>query len=397
MATLSLCMIVKDEAERLAACLKSAQPIVDEIIIVDTGSTDATPEIAQQFGASVHHTPWNNDFAAPRNLALQQATQDWVLVLDADEYLTPAAIAQIPKAITPEDRLVINLVRQEIGATQSPYSLVSRLFRRHSDLCFSRPYHAMIDDSVSDLMAREPHWQIAQLPNTAIAHDGYRADAIARLNKLERAQQAMEAFRADHPSDAYVCAKLGGLYIQKGQFEQAAELLNQGLSLEPGPAEAYELYYHMGITHRQRQRVPEAIAAYEKAIAQPVDPLVKIGAWLNLGSLKQAQGDLEGAIAQYQALLQADPSFVKGYYNLGLTLKQMGRLPQALAAYQRAVALEPEFADAHQNLGVALLNLGLIDESLKAFRQAIAIHERQGNPSEANRLRDTLKSMGWTV
>ncbi len=397
MATLSLCMIVKDEADRLATCLGSAQAIVDEIVVVDTGSTDKTPDIAQRFGASLYHVPWNNDFAEARNQSLRRATKDWALVLDADEYLTPKAIAQIPTAIAPEDRLVINLLRQELGAAQSPYSLVSRLFRRHSDIHFSRPYHAMVDDSVSDLVAREPHWQIGQLPGVAIAHDGYGADAIVRLNKLERARRAMEAFRDAHPEDAYVRAKLGGLYLQIGQVESGLKLLRQGLRLEPGPAEAYEIYYHLGIGYRQQQRVAEAMSAYEQAIAQAVDPLTKIGAWLNLGSLKQSQGDLEGAIAQYQALLQADPSFTKGYYNLGLTLKQMGRLPQAAAAYQRAIALEPEFAEAHQNLGVTLLKLGYIEESLKAFRQAIAIHQRHDNPSEAERLRDVLKSMGWTV
>ncbi|MGF1535025.1 MAG: tetratricopeptide repeat protein [Elainellaceae cyanobacterium] len=396
MTTLSLCMIVKNEAERLATCLKSAQPIVAEIVVVDTGSTDATAEIAQQFGASIHHTPWNQDFAAPRNLSIQQATQDWILVLDADEYLTPAAIAQIPAAIEPEDRLVVNLVRQEIGAAQSPYSLVSRLFRRHDAIRFSRPYHAMIDDSVDALVAKEPHWQIVHLSKTAIAHDGYQADAIARLNKLERAQQVMEAFQEAHPADAYVCAKLGGLYIQTGQLERGVNLLKHSLKLNPSPAEAYEIYYHLGIGYRQQQRTAEAVEAYNKAIAQPVHPLIKIGAWLNLGSLYQAQGNLEGAVDQYKALLQADPSFTKGYYNLGLTLKQMGRLPQAIAAYERAVALAPEFADAQQNLGVALLSLGLIDESLKAFRRAIAIHQRQ-NPSEAERLQETLSSMGWTV
>lgn len=396
MATISLCMIVKDEAERLAACLTSAQPIVDELVIVDTGSTDNTADIARQFGAAVRHRSWDNDFAAARNQALSYATMDWVLVLDADEYLTPQAITKIPEAIANEQRLVVNLIRHEIGAAQSPYSVVSRLFRRHPDIRFSRPYHAMIDDSVAELMAQNTQWQVAQLPDITIAHDGYQADAISRLNKLERAQQALERFYATHPADSYVCSKLGGLYIQVGQIDRGIALLQQGATLDPPPAVAYEIYYHLGIGYRQQQRFVEALSAYERAIAQPTDPLVKIGSWLNLGSLKQAQGDLEGAIAQYQALLQADPSFTKGYYNLGLTLKQMGRLSQAIACYQRAVALDPNFADAHQNLGVTLLKLGYIDESLEAFRRAIAIHQRH-NPDEAVRLQEVLASMGWST
>ncbi|MEO0406074.1 MAG: glycosyltransferase [Cyanobacteria bacterium P01_A01_bin.135] len=395
MATLSLCMIVKDEAKRLAACLTSAQPIVDEIVIVDTGSTDETVDIAQKFEAKVHHQPWNNDFAEARNLSLQEATGDWVLVLDADEVLTAEAIAKIPEAIADDERLVVNLIRHEIGAAQSPYSMVSRLFRRHPDITFSRPYHAMIDDSVAELLEKEPHWQVAQLPDIAIAHDGYQAGAIAGQNKLQRAQTALEAYYAAHPQDAYVSSKLGGLYVQTGD-ERGVELLEVAAAAAPPPAIAYEVYYHLGIAYRKQERLAKAAQAYEQAIAQPVDPLVKIGAWLNLGSLMQAQGNLEGAIAQYQALLKADPGFTKAYYNLGLTLKQMGRLPQAVAAYQRAVALDPEFADAYQNLGVSLLSLGLVDESMKAFRQAVAIHRRR-NPPEAERLEQVLGSMGWKV
>ena len=395
MATLSLCMIVKDEAQRLAACLTSAQSIVDEIVVVDTGSTDQTVAIAQQFGAQVHHQAWNDSFAEARNRSLQEASSDWVLVLDADETLTPAAIAKIPEAIADEQRLVINLVRHEIGAAQSPYSLVSRLFRRHPDIIFTRPYHAMVDDSVAALLAREPHWQIAQISGVAITHDGYQDQAIASQGKLARTQSALEKFCGEHPHDAYASSKLGGLYIQTSD-PRGLPLLEAALATDPPPAVAYEAYYHLGIAYRQQQRLAEAAQAYQKAIAQPITPLVKIGAWLNLGSLLQAQGDLEGAIAQYQALLQADPSFTKAYYNLGLTLKQMGRLSQAVAAYQRAVALDPEFADAHQNLGVSLLNLGYIEESMKAFRQAIAIHQRR-NPEEAERLRQVLGSMGWEL
>ena len=140
---LSLCMIVKNEATRLPQCLRSVQAVVDEMIVLDTGSTDETPAIARQFGAKVFESTWQQDFAAARNEALAQVTGDWVLVLDADETLTPECVGAIRQAIAVEDHLVVNLIRQEIGAAQSPYSLVSRLFRRHPDLSFSRPYHAI--------------------------------------------------------------------------------------------------------------------------------------------------------------------------------------------------------------------------------------------------------------
>lgn len=84
---LSLCTIVKNESENLSCCLASVQPYADEIIVVDTGSEDGTPEIASQYGAKVGYFEWCDDFAAARNYALSLVTGEWILVLDADEEL----------------------------------------------------------------------------------------------------------------------------------------------------------------------------------------------------------------------------------------------------------------------------------------------------------------------
>src|SRR5471030_3198558 len=81
----SLCMIVKDEEEYLPRCLSSINDIVDEIIIVDTGSTDKTVDIAKKFGAKVYYFKWNNNFSEARNESLKYATKDWILILDADD------------------------------------------------------------------------------------------------------------------------------------------------------------------------------------------------------------------------------------------------------------------------------------------------------------------------
>ncbi|MEZ0373175.1 MAG: glycosyltransferase, partial [Candidatus Sericytochromatia bacterium] len=82
-------MIVRDEADCLAACLASVMPLDPELVVVDTGSHDETPAIAAGFGARVLHHPWNDDFAGARNVSLAQARGDWILVIDADEHLDP--------------------------------------------------------------------------------------------------------------------------------------------------------------------------------------------------------------------------------------------------------------------------------------------------------------------
>jgi glycosyltransferase involved in cell wall biosynthesis/tetratricopeptide (TPR) repeat protein len=99
MPTLSLCLIARDEAAMIGDCLASVAGVVDQIVVVDTGSADETPRLARDAGAKVIDHPWQGDFAAARNAALAEATGDWILVLDADERLAPGAGAAIRAAI----------------------------------------------------------------------------------------------------------------------------------------------------------------------------------------------------------------------------------------------------------------------------------------------------------
>lgn len=87
---ISLCMIVKDEADQIEACLGSVHSVVDEIIVVDTGSTDGTQELCRKYGAKVIEAPWENSFSKARNIGLKEARGEWVLWLDADERLEEA-------------------------------------------------------------------------------------------------------------------------------------------------------------------------------------------------------------------------------------------------------------------------------------------------------------------
>jgi glycosyltransferase involved in cell wall biosynthesis len=395
---LSLCMIVKNEAVALPRCLESARSLVDQIVVLDTGSTDTTIAIAQSFGAQVQHFDWCNDFSAARNRCLSYAKGDWILVLDADEVLVPAVIPALQAAMQQSEALVINLVRHEVGAIQSPYSLVSRLFRHHPAIQFNRPYHAMIDDSVVHLLKREPQWQITDLSEVAIQHYGYAPGAIASRDKFHNARTTMEGFLSEHPNDPYGCSKLGSLYVEMGEVDRGIQLLHRGLqSSQVEAAVQYELHYHLGIAYSRRQQSDQAERQYQAAIAQPILPKLKLGAYNNLGSVLKAKGDLIGAKAAYEATLTAEPDFAIGHYNLGMTLKAIGRPMEAIAAYQRALDLKPDYAEAHQNLAVTLLKLGRVNESLTQFNRAIDLHEQQQNFTEAERLRQGLREMGLQV
>ena len=330
---LSLSMIVRDEAERLERCLRSVAGFVDEMVVVDTGSSDGTVAIAEACGAVVHHLPWPGDFAPARNRALGWVRGDWVLVLDADEWLCPEAREPLQELMADPDALLITLLREERGSRQSPYSSVSRLFRRHPAIRWSRPYHAMVDDSVQELLQREPGWRLLQCGVPALIHDGYRPELLAAGTKAARLRAAMEAELRLHPGDPYASAKLGGLELSEGHLEKAIALLEEG-------------------------------------------------------------GALDEATALARETTQIAPELAIGWFNLGLIERQRGRPAAAVEAYRAALRIDPEQAETHQNLAVGLLLCGDIPGAREGFRRAIDLLRHQGRDREAA---DLQQSAGGLV
>lgn len=387
MTRLSLAMIVRDEEACLQACLASVAGFVDEMVVVDTGSRDATVALATACGATVHHLPWPGDFAPARNQALEWVQGDWVLVLDADERLRPEAQAPLRALMAEPQALLINLLRLEEGASQSPYSNVSRLFRRHPAIRWSGAYHAMVDDSVAALIAREPHWRVLQCPEPALHHDGYRAEKLADGRKARQLRQAMAAELRRQPNDPYACAKLAGLELSEGKPQRALPLLRRGLAACPPQAiaERYELLLHLGLALAGSDP-QQARSAYREALSLPLDHRLRLGALLNLAALECRQGQGQEALRLALQVTATAPDLALGWYNLGLIQRQRGDLPQAIAAYQRAIALAPTDAAAHQNLAAASLLAGDIAAARLGFRRAIALLRQQGRPADADAL-----------
>lgn len=391
--SISLCMIVRDEAATLADCLESVRDLVDQMVVLDTGSRDRTIDIAQTAGARVYTFDWCDDFAAARNEALKYVETDWVLVLDADEVLVSSVIPALRTAMQDQHCLVVNLVRQELGASQVPYSLVSRLFRHHPKLAYTRPYHELIDDSVITIQAEQPGWKVLELADVAIRHTGYTAASIAQRQKSERARSILSRYLESHPDDAYICNKLGALYLSLGETEKGRDLLQRGLR-SPGveAAVSYELHYHLASSYSQVGEFDPAERHFQRAIEQAISPYLKLGAYNNWGNLRMEQNNPVAASTLFQKTIEIDPNFALGYFNLGTALKSLGNLEGAIACYERAIALEPTYAEAHQGLGVTLMKGGRVLASLDAFRKAISLYRQQGSP-EADRLEQVLQEM----
>ena len=386
---LSLSMIVRDEEAQIEDCLRSVKDFADEMVILDTGSVDGTISLAQACGARVERMEWPGDFAPARNAALEHVSGDWVLVLDADEKLRSEAIPQLKALMAQPDVLVINLLRHELGAAMAPYSNVSRLFRRHPRIRWSKPYHSMIDESVNALLTEEPGWRVANCTEPALLHEGYRPDLLAGSDKAERLRQSMESWLKDQPDDPYACAKLGALEVSDGNRNRGISLLRHGLERLPegdgSSAERYELLLNLGIALASEDS-DAAVQCYREALEQPLETRLSLGARLNLAALLMQRNELEEAVQLTTTACQRAPEVALAWYNLGLMERRRGDLLAAIKAYERSLSVNPSHPESHQNLAVARLMGGDIDGARSGFRQAISLLRAQERQGEATAL-----------
>ena len=137
--SVSLCVVVRDEEELLPGCLEAAAPAADEVVVVDTGSTDGTVAVAAGFGARVLHVPWEDSFSAARNVALAAARGDWILFLDADEHLEAGGAARLRPLLAGEGALALPLTNLTGDGTTASVSHTVRAWRSRRDRRWARP------------------------------------------------------------------------------------------------------------------------------------------------------------------------------------------------------------------------------------------------------------------
>jgi glycosyltransferase involved in cell wall biosynthesis/predicted Zn-dependent protease len=204
---LSVCVIAKNEERFLAQCLKSVQGLSPQLIVVDTGSTDRTVAIAREFGAEIYTFPWGDNFAAARNAALEHATGDWVLMLDADEELPAAQHAQLLADMQSAATIAFRLPLVNAGQEKEGRSFVPRLFRNAPGAFFTGRIHEQV---FSSLLDHAKKWGLKTGLGTAeLRHHGYSQELVRDRNKIERNLKLLRAALEDNPVDVNLVMNLG--------------------------------------------------------------------------------------------------------------------------------------------------------------------------------------------
>ena len=223
MTRLALVMIVKDEARSLARCLESVQAAVDRIVVVDTGSTDDTVEIATRYGAEIHHHPWPNDFAAARNAALDKSDADWNLVLDADEWLESGAEA-LSAATLPAHSMRPPGFAGCVRISEA---------ERSADEAGMRVFAARILPRGVRYAGRIHEQPVTDLPPTllpiVVGHDGYGPAQLTR--KHGRNQTLLRAAIGESPQDPHLWYHLGRQHYIENDHNEAANCLINAYNL----------------------------------------------------------------------------------------------------------------------------------------------------------------------
>jgi glycosyltransferase involved in cell wall biosynthesis len=301
-AAISLCMIVRDEQESIARCLASVKPVVHELVIVDTGSTDYTIEIARVFGARVVKYAWHDDYAAARNVSLDEANGTWILVLDADEVLSPQDYSLLSQAAGIAEEVAWQVMTrnyvhrstcqgwhpsdgsyqiEEVTEGWYPSSKV-RLFKRDSNIRFHGLVHEMVDSVIRNAGCAIRHADF-------VVHHYGELNVAATLDKKARYYRLGLAKLADKPGDPELLAELAVQAAELGHLEEALDCWDHVLASQPDNREAL---FNRGGVLLMLKRYQESVDNSIRVVG--LQPMLK-EAWLNLVMASIGLADLPAA------------------------------------------------------------------------------------------------------
>ncbi|GAB2541014.1 glycosyltransferase family 2 protein [Gracilibacillus alcaliphilus] len=299
--TISLCMIVKNEETFLQQCLESVHPLIDEIIIVDTGSTDQTIKISKNFQARIFHYDWDDHFANARNTGLQQATGDWILWLDADEQIDYHKIEELRQTLQQTDAAVlslpiINYISDTLEDSHNQAYLYHqpRLFRNHQHIQFIHRIHETLDI---------PNPVTVEYLDIPIYHFGYITEVNKQKKKADRNKRLLMKDYNKPNHSPWIEYHLASEFYREQDYQKAFEFINQSLlqfllALKKPPALLYKLKYDILL---RTNSLDQALIGIEKAIQLYPD---YVDLHFYKGCLLFEQGDYSEALDCFNRCLE---------------------------------------------------------------------------------------------
>ncbi|HZP81562.1 MAG TPA: tetratricopeptide repeat protein, partial [Chthonomonadaceae bacterium] len=400
---LSLCMIVKNEERFLRNCLESARDVVDEIVLVDTGSTDATLDIAREYGAKIISHAWNDDFSEARNVSLQHATGDWALWLDADEEIAPGcqqafreAIEQAPPHIggymVEFHNWLQSTTRQE--GSEMAIHHACRLFRRLPGVRFEGRIH---EQNLRSLQQMGYTYQRKE--GLILDHFGYAGEVMSLRNKHERFIRMLTREVEECPDESlrhFHLFNLGNAYFTQGDMENAAHYLKLAAE-KPDVTEEFTvtLFTELATALHRLNRSPEGLRVCQQAdgLGLQGEPGIEFArgyCLLHLERYEEAEMAFRAALVEgeqpkgrFGKTGDAGITGFKSLYGLALALVGQDRHGEARPLCAKALEQQPTFVDARHLLAIILAQTEQTAEACREFETILT-----QNPNHEDAVRE---------
>lgn len=340
---LSICIIAKNEERNIERCLKCLKPYDFEIVVVDTGSTDKTRDIACQYTPYVYDFIWCDDFAAAKNFAVSKATHEYVMIVDSDEYMEKIDVKELSLLIKNYPYMVGRIKRRNVfirnNLEQENVEWINRIFSKEM-FCYEGRIHEQVT-------ARDgTSYSTYQAP-VVISHSGYDLTREEREAKVRRnlalLQQELECLKESAPFGKageqipYIQYQLGKSYYMAGDYEKACEYFLEGLSHDLNPKLEYvvdmvETYGYALINSGQAEDAMFFENIYEE-FGNSADFQFLMGLiYMNNACFTEAIAEFEKAVMQKECRCRGVNSY-SAYYNIGVIYECLGYVEQAREYY----------------------------------------------------------------
>lgn len=369
MLPVSVCIIAKNEEKHIEECCRHLQPYDPEIVLVDTGSTDHTVELAQKYTDRIYRFDWCNDFSAAKNYAMQKASHDWILSLDCDEYLEIVDIDLLQRYMKQyphsAGRILIRNRFTENGQTAFEKVRVSRFVNRrcyhfegavHEQLV-PGPVHSggycgsslnCSTDSAETARTKDvirkntveqtPMKYVYDAPITVL-HVGYDGSGEEMREKARRNISLLEKELETQGADPYLYYQLGQSYRKLHDYKSACHYFDLGLAMDVDPSLDYvqtmvESYGYTLLELNRNQDALNLSGVYD-VFAKRADFVFLMGLiYMNNGLFKEAVSEFEKAATMEEFAVDGVNSY-KAYYNIGVIYECTGCADEARKAYQK--------------------------------------------------------------
>jgi tetratricopeptide (TPR) repeat protein len=390
---ISLCMIVKNEERFLEACLASVKGVVDEINIIDTGSTDRTIEIAQKYGAKIDYREWRNDFSWARNESLNMATYRWTLVLDGDEELESESVEMLrslrstPAGLASVYINIVNLVDDSAGAGTMSHRLI-RLFPTTPLLRYGGVIH--------EALARPNGEEFpAVLSPITILHKGYTVELLAAREKDARNRPLLERAYEENGDDLFSMFNFGNSEISCGNTERGIEILERMLSQATSPKLYFPIAYLM-----IAQSLCEKLGKFDEALEKIDEAVTKFpndaGIVFTKGQILMKMQRYDDARETFEKALEMREMMAlavmtdeeifewKIYYAIAGLYEREENFEKAIEYMDKALANKPRSFHLHRTKANFLERSGRLYDAELAYRNMSEFEPHRGKVELVN-------------